>query len=126
MIPPQSHYSLGLAEGRISKAILPAASLLNPTDPTLAPFLDACKQGDISTVSKLATDRDATDGSLNWGLYAALSAHQPKIASILLDRGASIDKRAIMDTSSQDCFQVLMEHGWGINDGFEAGNTVFP
>jgi hypothetical protein len=109
-----------------SKWPLPAAKLLKPDDSTLDPFLTACEEADISTVSLLAKHRDEKDGSLNWGLYNALSANRHDIADLLLSQGVPIDKRAVLETKSPECFQVLLDHEWDINSSVECGGTIFP
>ncbi|EPE24770.1 Ankyrin repeat-containing protein [Glarea lozoyensis ATCC 20868] len=117
---------LQLESGLRGEPQLPAAPLLDPTDPTLPPFLDACKEADITIVEELFKGRSATDGSLIHGLYAALSNNRPDVAKYLLGQGVPIDKRVLLETKSQECFQLLIDHGWEVNNAYERGDTILP
>lgn len=100
--------------------------LSNPQDPSLQPFFEACKQGDISQVKALAAGRDRNDGSLTYGLKHAAEADHPNVMRILLEHGAVIDAFVIFNTKSLEGFQALMDHGWGINDPLGFGEVALP
>lgn len=121
----QSSHPTDLTVGDQYLAPLPGARLRNPTDPTLFHFSGACKQVGLSTVEMIAKRRRTNDGSLNWGFYAALEANRADVARLFLRLGVPIDLRAISVTKSQECFQVFIDHGWGVNDPLEYGDPDF-
>jgi hypothetical protein len=92
------------------------AILTRHNDPTIPPLLEACTAGDLSTVQRLANGRSLKDGSLNFGLYKALEADHVSVVQDLLQRGVNIDRYAITKTKSQNCFQLLLDHGLLLDD----------
>ncbi|KAF2814455.1 ankyrin [Mytilinidion resinicola] len=76
-------------------------------------FLEACRQGDITRVKALASEHDRD--SLTEGLRAALSEDCVEIASYLLDNGAVLDTPALLAVRTEFGVQVLLDHGWDIN-----------
>lgn len=84
--------------------------LKNPRDPSFPPFLDACKECNLTLVQSLVKDRDPSDGSLTFGLRFAFGADRIDIARCLLDHRAIIDVDTVERIKSLAGFQLLLEY----------------
>lgn len=98
-----------------------AVPLTNRHDPTLQPFLEACRQDDLASVQAQIIHRDHHDGSLTHGLLAAAEADHVETMRCLLEHGAVIDEPTVSRTRSPAGFQVLMGYGFGVNDALSWG-----
>lgn len=92
-------------------------------------FRRACASGDLAKVTSLVGAETRNVEYLTEGLRAAVHQNRTRIADYLLRAGAVIDRTipiAAMSTRSVAVFQLLIEHGWGINDPVLGGETVLP
>lgn len=100
--------------------------LSNPHDLSIRPFLEACKAGDIELVKRLTQPRDRTDGSLTLGLKVAVNEDHIGIARYLLENGAKWDSSTVDRAHSISALEMLIEHGFGVNDPLPFGYVVLP
>ncbi|KAL2004898.1 hypothetical protein VTN00DRAFT_3171 [Thermoascus crustaceus] len=93
-----------------------SVELTNRNDPTLEPFLEACRQGDLPRVQAQVEHLDRKDGSLTHGLRTAAKVDHVETMRRLLEHGAIMDQSVVFGTRSPSGFQVLINHGFRVND----------
>lgn len=90
-------------------------------------LVDTCCDGDIETAIKITDQKTLPRASLEYGLYCALYRRQPVVARHLLDQNVQITSEVIIgavQSEHLECFQLLVEHGWNVNDPVSDGSTV--
>lgn len=90
-------------------------------------FRQACGSGDFPTVTRLIRSDTRDAEYLTEGLVGAIYQHQIQIAEYLLNVGAVINHYvpyAAADVKSIPIFELLLKHGWDINDPVNHGQTI--
>ena len=101
------------------------AQVENTTDPSLVPFLNACKSNDAALALQLAPDRDA--GLLTFGLNNAFRGNHLDLARQLLGVGAKWDSETVKCASgSLDAVKLLVESGYDVNTTLIGGGVLLP
>jgi len=105
-----------------------------PGRPTRISALDeACRAGDLRKAFDVldSLDHSYVSEDLQFSLYLAFAGGHVHIARYLFDRGATVDwmvaSGAIFSEAGIDLIQVfemMLEHGWDVNEGVSGAHTA--
>ncbi|MCJ1405872.1 hypothetical protein MMC11_009102 [Xylographa trunciseda] len=106
-----------------------------PNDEESLQVCRAAETGDLEGVKvhvqQIRAQSDTTElleNSLKLALLAAICQKHPAIVSYLLDNGAKLNRKhvycAVTDDTPTELFQVLLDHGWDINEQTDHGSPA--
>ena len=88
-------------------------------------FLQHCGAGDLEWITAFVKDKRLSERSLTDGLSAAVQHRKHNVANFLLNKGAVISPGIVVDANifdkSVEVFQLLLDHGWNINEPVNQG-----